>query len=189
VQSGGSRYRAVSTTTGARISRLEHDVKQAGPGCETELSGLALIGTQQLADTHSFVDHAEPEGRLRQLHKCVVGGAAHAVFNGKILVRPGALQTDAAQSCRALLVSDRAHVDAKPQLEIFADDVKCAHGAAIGQLDPEELFYLRSRGLSDHRARNLLTYAFAAEVIDRVSPHRLAATLADKLLASTEETA
>jgi Fe-S cluster assembly protein SufD len=104
----------------------------------------------------------------RQLHKCIVGGSAHAVFNGKIKVRQGAQHIDSVQSSRNLLLTDKARVDTKPQLEIFADDVKCAHGATIGQLDSEEVFYLKSRGLSDNAARNLLTYAFAAEVIDRI---------------------
>jgi Fe-S cluster assembly protein SufD len=109
------------------------------------------------------------------------------VFNGKILVREGAQRTDAGQSCRGLLLSARAHIDAKPQLEIFADDVKCAHGAAIGQLDPEEMFYLQSRGLPRERARNLLTYAFAAEVIERLPVPALRTRLARDVLGRTQE--
>ena len=97
-----------------------------------------------------------------------MGGGAHAVFNGKIMVRPGAQNTDSAQSSRNLLLSEKAHVDTKPQLEIFADDVKCTHGATVGQLDSDEVFYLQSRGVSENVARNLLTYAFGAEIIDRI---------------------
>jgi Fe-S cluster assembly protein SufD len=97
-----------------------------------------------------------------------VGGHAHAVFNGRIMVRHGAQRTDSAQESRNLLLSRRAHVDTKPQLEIFADDVKCSHGATVGQLEAEELFYLRSRGLSEPVARGLLTYGFAAEVVNRI---------------------
>jgi len=186
-QRAGSRYQAINLTFGARLSRLDLSIVQSEPGCETLLDGLALIDGRQLADTHSLVDHAVPQGRLRQTHKCVVGGAAHAVFNGKIMVREGAQQTDAGQSCRALLLSDRARIDAKPQLEIFADDVKCAHGAAIGQLDADELFYLLSRGLSEARARNLLTYAFAAEVIERIPVRSVAARLATTVLERTQE--
>jgi len=186
-QRAGSRYQAINLALGARLSRLDLSIVQSEPGCDTLLDGLALIDGRQLADTHSFVDHAVPQGRLRQTQKCVIGGAAHAVFNGKILVREGAQQTDAGQSCRALLLSDRARIDAKPQLEIFADDVKCAHGAAIGQLDPDELFYLRSRGFSDARARNLLTYAFAAELIERVPVRSVAARLTRALLERTQE--
>lgn len=188
-QAATSRYALVNVALGARLSRLDLHVVHAGAGCETMIDGLAFIGGRQLADTHSSVDHAQPQGRLRQVYKCVVGAGAHAVFNGKILVREGAQQTDAGQSCRGLLLSDRAHIDAKPQLEIFADDVKCAHGAAVGQLDPEEMFYLRSRGLSEERARNLLTYAFAAEVIERIPVASLRARLARSVLERTQEAA
>lgn len=186
-QARASRYRAISIALGARLSRLDLTVKHAGPGCETAIDGLALIGGRQLADTHSTVYHDFPAGRLRQAHKCVAGGAAHAVFNGKIYVREGAQQTDAAQSCRGLLLSDRAQLDVKPQLEIFADDVKCAHGAAIGQLDPDELFYLRSRGLAGTQARNLLTYAFAAEIIERIPVRSLVERLQKNVLERTQE--
>ena len=188
-QAAGSRYRAVSVVLGARLSRLDWSVLHAGAGCETAIDGLTLIDGRQLADTHSLVDHAHPDGRLRQLHKCIVGGAAHAVFNGKIMVRQGAQHTDAAQSCRGLLLSARAHIDAKPQLEIFADDVKCAHGAAIGQLDPEEAFYLQSRGLSEQRARNLLTYGFATDVIGRIAIASIVRRLERAVLSRTVEAA
>ena len=104
----------------------------------------------------------------RQLNKCIVDGSAHAVFNGKILVRKDAQQTDSAQSSRNLLLSGKAHIDTKPQLEIFADDVKCAHGATVGQLDMDEVFYLKSRGLDESAARSLLIYAFAAEIIAKI---------------------
>jgi Fe-S cluster assembly protein SufD len=163
-----SRYRSVSVALGARISRYDLDVLHAGEGAECTIDGLALIGERQLADTHSSIDHAKPHGISRQLHKCIAGGAAHAVFNGKIIVRRDAQRTNSSQSSRNLLLTPRAHVDTKPQLEIFADDVKCAHGATVGQLDTEAVFYLTSRGLSDAAARDLLTYAFGAEVIDRI---------------------
>jgi Fe-S cluster assembly protein SufD len=114
-----------------------------------------------------------------------VGGAAHAVFNGKILVRPGAQLTNSSQQNRNLLLTDKAHVDTKPQLEIFADDVKCAHGATVGQLDEEQVFYLRSRGLSTERARSLLTYAFAAEMVDRIPVPSLVEQLEETVLAQT----
>ena len=163
-----SRYRAVSVALGARLSRYNLNVVLAEDGAECSIDGLALIGGTQLADSHTLIDHARPHGISRQLHKCIVDGAAHAVFNGQIMVRPGAQRTDSAQSSRNLLLSGKARVDTKPQLEIFADDVKCAHGATVGQLDADEVFYLRSRGLSDAAARTLLTYAFGAEVIDRI---------------------
>ena len=121
----------------------------------------------------------------RQLHKCIVGGSAHAVFNGKVMVRQGAQRTDSGQSSRNLLLTGKAHVDTKPQLEIFADDVKCAHGATIGQLDSEEVFYLQSRGLSDCVARNLLTYAFGAEIIERIPVASLKHQLEQMVLEQT----
>jgi Fe-S cluster assembly protein SufD len=163
-----SRYRSVSVALGARISRYDLNVLHTAEGAECTIDGLALIGERQLADTHTCIDHAKPHGVSRQLHKCIAGGAAHAVFNGKIIVRPDAQRTNSSQSSRNLLLTPKAHVDTKPQLEIFADDVKCAHGATVGQLDNEALFYLTSRGLSDAAARNLLTYAFGAEIIDRI---------------------
>ncbi|MGH8684113.1 MAG: SufD family Fe-S cluster assembly protein, partial [Nitrosospira sp.] len=136
------------------------------------------------ADTHTCIDHAKPHGISRQSHKCIIDGAAHAVFNGKIMVRPGAQRIDSSQSSRNLLLSAKARIDTKPQLEIFADDVKCAHGATVGQLDNEEVFYLKSRGLSEITARNLLTYAFGAEIIDRISiaslKHRLEQTVLEQ---------
>lgn len=181
-----AHYASHTVTLGARISRLNLDVVQQGEGAKVQLNGLALIAGRQLADSHTLMDHARANGSCQQLHKCIVGGAAHAVFNGKILVRPGAQLTDSAQQMRSLLLSDKARVDAKPQLEIFADDVKCAHGAAIGRLDAEQLFYLKSRGLSDTRARNLLTYAFAAEVIDRIPVPSLVERLEQTVLAQTQ---
>jgi Fe-S cluster assembly protein SufD len=132
------------------------------------------------------MDHARPNGTCVQVHKTIVGGAGHAVFNGKVFVREGAQQTDSSQQSRNLLLSDKARVDTKPQLEIFADDVKCAHGATVGQLDAENLFYLKSRGLPERQARNLLTYAFGAEIIDRIPVPSLVAQLEKSVMARTE---
>ncbi len=153
-------YSNVSVSLGARISRYNLNVLQTAEGTRFEIDGLALISGRQLADTDSFLDHAQPHGRSRQLHKCIAGGAAHAVFNGKswsglVLSVPTPLRR-AATFCSATAT----HVDTKPQLEIFADDVKCAHGATVGQLDAEQIFYLKSRGLSEPTARDLLTFAF-----------------------------
>jgi Fe-S cluster assembly protein SufD len=179
-------FESVSIALGGRISRYNVNVRQAGEGVSCQLDGLALITGRQLADTHSFVDHAAPHGTSRQLHKCVVGGYGHAVFNGRILVREGAQLTDSAQESRNLLLSSRAHVDTKPQLEIFADDVKCSHGAAVGQLDTEEIFYLRSRGMSEPGARRLLTYGFAAEIVNRAPLPSVADALRRTVLEQTE---
>lgn len=163
-----SNFQSINVALGARISRFNLNVQLASEGAECKVNGLALIKKRQLADTHTFIDHIKPNGTSRQLHKCIVDGAAHAVFNGKIMVQPNAQQTDSSQTSRNLLLTGQAQVNTKPQLEIFADNVKCAHGATVGQLDPEEIFYLKSRGLSELAARNLLTYAFGAEVIDRI---------------------
>ena len=180
-----SRYHSVNVAFGAKLSRLDLDVRQEAEGAECTLDGLTLIGERQLADTHSRIDHLKPHGTSRQLHKCIVDGAAHAVFNGKVMVHPGAQKTDSAQSSRNLLLTAKAVVDTLPQLEIFADDVKCTHGATVGQLDSEEVFYLRSRGLSEEAARNLLTYAFGAEVIDRIPVASLRRTLEQTVLERT----
>ena len=179
-----SHYQSVSIAMGAQISRYNLSVLLA-EGAECAVDGLALIADSQLADTHTRIDHAKPHGMSRQLHKCIAGGSAHAVFNGKVMVRPGAQRTDSMQSSRNLLLSAKAHVDTKPQLEIFADDVKCAHGATVGQLDIEEVFYLKSRGLSDGAARSLLTYAFAGEIIERIPVASLKHRLAQRVLAQT----
>ncbi|WP_296494904.1 Fe-S cluster assembly protein SufD [Rhodoferax sp.] len=180
-----SRYHSVSVALGGQTSRLDLKVIQTFEGSECLLDGLALIDGEQLADTHTFIDHAKPHGTSRQLHKCIVGGTAHAVFNGQVMVRPGAQKTDSAQSSRNLLLSGRAHVDTQPQLEIFADDVKCTHGATVGQLDSDEVFYLQSRGLSEMVARNLLTYAFGAEVINRIPVASLRRQLEQTVLEQT----
>ena len=179
-------YQAVSVALGARISRLNHDVVHAAEGAFCALDGLALVGGRQLADTHSFVDHTVPHTSGRQLHKTVVADGARAVFNGRVVVRPGAQQTNSAQESRNLLLSDKAQVDTKPQLEIFADDVKCSHGATVGQLEAEELFYLESRGIGRDAARNLLTYGFAAEIVDRIPLASIAKRLREAVLARTQ---
>ncbi len=179
-------YIANAVTLGARISRYGLDVLQNGEGAEMKIDGLALISGRQLADTHTLMAHHRPNGRSAQVHKTIVGGAAHAVFNGKVYVAKGAQLTDSAQQSRNLLLSSRAHVDTKPQLEIFADDVKCAHGATVGQLDAEQLFYLKSRGLPEQTARNLLTYAFGAELIDRIPVPSLVAQLEKTVLEQTQ---
>jgi Fe-S cluster assembly protein SufD len=179
-------YESVAVALGARLSRYNLRVSQADAGARCRLDGLALIDGRQLADTHSFIDHAAPDCTSRQLHKCVVGDHGHAVFNGVIMVRPGAQRTDSAQQSRNLLLGERAHVDTKPQLEIFADDVKCAHGATVGQLDAEELFYLRARGLSEPAARALLTYGFAADIVDRIPFPSVVTALRRAVLHRTE---
>ncbi len=181
-----SNYHSVSVALGAAISRVNLNVALTDEGAECTVNGLALISEQQLADSHTFIDHIKPHCSSNQQHKCIVGGTAHAVFNGRIMVRPNAQQTDSKQSSRNLLLTDKAHVDTKPQLEIFADDVKCAHGATVGQLDDEEIFYLRSRGLSEIAARDLLVYAFGAEIIEQITINSLKQQLKQSILEYTK---
>jgi len=183
----GAHYLSSAVALGARISRFNLNIVQAGEGAESTLDGLALIAGKQLADTHSLLDHRHPHGRSRQLFKSIVDDSAHAVFNGKIFVHQGAQRTDSSQQSRSLLLSPRARVDTKPQLEIFADDVKCAHGAAVGQLEAEQVFYLKSRGLDEAGARNLLTFAFAAEIVRRIPLPSLAAQLERIVLQQTQK--
>lgn len=188
-QARSSHYHSISIALGANISRLNLNIQLEDEGAECAVNGLALIKGQQLADTHTYINHAKPNGISRQLHKCIVGDEAHAVFNGRIMVRPNAQRTDSTQTNRNLLLTNRAQVNTKPQLEIFADDVKCAHGATVGQLENEEIFYLRSRGLPEIDARNLLTYAFGAEVIDRIPVASLKKQLEKAVLKHTQRTA
>jgi Fe-S cluster assembly protein SufD len=124
-------------------------------------------------DNHTTIDHAKPHGSSRELYKGILDGKAHAVFNGRILVRQDAQKTDSKQTNKNLVLSDDATIDTKPELQIFADDVRCTHGATIGQLDAESLFYLQSRGIGRSDARRLLTYAFAQDVVDRIKVRSL----------------
>jgi Fe-S cluster assembly protein SufD len=163
-----SAYEATSINLGGLLARHEIAVTLDGEGSHCAVDGLYLIGADQHSDTHSLIDHRHPHGTSRQLYKGVLDGKSRAVFNGKVFVRHGAQQTDAQQTNKNLLLSEDARVDTKPQLEIFADDVKCAHGAAVGQLSEDEVFYLESRGINPALARNMLTYGFAEEVIEKI---------------------
>ncbi|HEV8160551.1 MAG TPA: Fe-S cluster assembly protein SufD [Pyrinomonadaceae bacterium] len=163
-----SVYDSTNITLGARLSRHDVLVKFNAEGAECFVDGLYMVAEEQHADTHSVIDHALPNCLSHQTYKGIVDGRARAVFNGKVFVRENATGTDAKQSNKNLLLSNDARVDTKPQLEIFNDDVKCAHGATVGQLEEEELFYLLSRGLNERLARNLLTYGFAEEIINKI---------------------
>ena len=163
-----SRYDTTSINLGAQLSRHDVSVVMDHEGAETSVDGLYLVGSDQHTDTHSVIDHKQPHCTSHQLYKGILDGNGRAVFNGKVFVREGAQKTDAMQTNKNLLLSEKARVDTKPQLEIFADDVKCAHGAAVGQIDPEELFYLETRGIGPELGRNLLTYGFAEEVIAKI---------------------
>ncbi len=167
-QARDSRYICNAISVGSKLSRHNLEVVQTGEQTETTFNGLTMIAGEQLADTHSVMAYTKPYGTSNQLHKCIVADKAHAVFNGKVFVPQAAQLTNAAQLNRNLLLSPKARVDTKPQLEITADNVKCSHGATVGQLEADELFYLQSRGLKQADARNLLINAFAAEIISQL---------------------
>jgi len=172
---------AHSIATGARLSRNSIRTKLAGKGLECILNGLYLTKGEQLADHHMVVEHAEPNCNSHEYYNGILDGKSRGVFHGRILVKQIAQKTDAKQTNKNLLLSDDATVDTKPQLEIYADDVKCTHGATIGQLNEEAIFYLRSRGLSVETARSMLIHAFAGEIIERVRHSEVRAEL-DKLV-------
>jgi Fe-S cluster assembly protein SufD len=155
-------------------------------GADCTLNGLYLVDGTRHVDNHTAIDHTKPHGTSRELYKGILDGKSRGVFNGKVVVRPDAQKTDAQQTNRNILLSEDATIDTKPQLEIFADDVKCAHGAAVGQLDPQAVFYLRSRGLSPAAARRLLTYGFASEITSQIPIEPLRAQLDASLLATVE---
>jgi len=161
-------YDSTAINLGAALSRHTIDVVMDHEGAECWVDGLYMIDGNQHTDTHSTIDHRQPHCSSQQLYKGILDGKSRAVFNGKVFVRHGAQQTVAQQTNKNLLLSNEARVDTKPQLEIFADDVKCAHGAAVGQLEADEIFYLESRGIRPELARNLLTYGFAEEVIEKI---------------------
>lgn len=160
--------RDFTLTTGGRAIRQQGFVTLAGEGADVKISGAYLLGGSQHADTRLLVDHAVPHGTSRELFKCVMDGSARGIFQGKVVVRPGAQKTDGKQSSHGLLLSGTAEFDAKPELEIFADDVVCGHGATSGELDETMLFYLKSRGIPDAEAKSLLIAAFVGEALDEI---------------------
>ena len=173
-QRSASRLLSHSIALGAALARTDITTSFDAEGCEAELDGLYVVGGRQHVDHHTRIDHARPNGTSREHYRGVLDGTSRAVFNGKVIVHAGAQKTDARQANHNLLLSRGAEVDTKPQLEIYADDVKCAHGATVGQLDAQQLFYLRSRGIDEAAARGLLVHAFARTVIDgmRLAPVR-----------------
>lgn len=172
-----SSYDSTTINFGAQLSRHDLAVRMAHEGAECWVDGLYVVSSGQHTDTHSVIDHQKPHCTSHQLYKGILDGKSRAVFNGKIFVRHGAQKTDARQTNKNLLLSKEARVDTKPQLEILADDVKCAHGAAVGQIDEDELFYLETRGIHSELARNLLTYGFAEEVIGKIKVDSIRAQL------------
>jgi Fe-S cluster assembly protein SufD len=172
-----------SITVGAALARNDVMVVLDGEGGECTLNGLYVADGRRLVDNHTTIDHAKPHCDSHEVYKGILAGRAQGVFNGKILVRPDAQKTDAKQTNRALLLSDEAQINTKPQLEIFADDVKCTHGAAVGQLDDDAIFYLRSRGLDLAQARTILIQAFAGDILGRIRIEPLREQLEAEMLA------
>ena len=166
---------------GGSFTRNNLNFEQNGSNCESNMNGISILDGNQLADNHTFVDHKSAHCRSNEMYKGVYLGNSKGVFNGKIMVRPDAQKIDAFQSNNNLLLSDNSTIDSKPQLEIYADDVKCSHGCTIGQLDEKALFYMRSRGIGIEEAKAVLTYAFASEAIENISVEEVK-LLAQKLL-------
>ncbi|MBI5443924.1 MAG: Fe-S cluster assembly protein SufD, partial [Deltaproteobacteria bacterium] len=169
-------------SVGGGIVRNELTVRLHGDGAGATLDGLFLARGGQQVDNHTLIDHSRPHCGSQQYYKGVLDGSARGVFDGKVIVRPAAAFTDAHQKNRNLLLSDTSRVDAKPQLEIYNNDVKCTHGSATGRLDADALFYLRSRALSEEQARSVLTLAFASEIVDRIPLEPLKAHLTGRVL-------
>ena len=173
----GACYRAHFANFGARLSRTELHIVLQEDGAEAHLSGVSVLGGEGHADVTSHIEHTAGSTRSTQLFKNVAGGKSRAVYQGKITVREGANGSDSRQTAKALLMGARAEADLKPELIIFADDVKCAHGAAVGDLDPESLFYLRSRGIPEKEARRLLVRAFLEEAVAEIEDENLRAAV------------
>ncbi len=183
-----SYYDSTNINLGAALSRHDTGVVFTAEGAECFIDGLYMLNGSQHGDTHSIIDHAVPHCTSHQTYKGVLGDRSHAVFNGKVFVGENARGTNAEQSNKNLLLSNEARIDTKPQLEIFNDDVKCAHGATVGQLEDEEVFYLLSRGLHRDLARNLLTYGFAEEVISKIEIGSIKEELDEAVLNRLEAT-
>ncbi len=182
-QARNSRYRSLSVASGGSMTRVEINTLLDGEGADCLLRGLYVAGGTQHVDNRTAIEHARPHGTSRELYKGVLSGRSRAVFNGKIVVRKEAQKTDAQQSNKNLMLSRDAEIDSKPQLEILADDVRCSHGTTIGQLEEDELFYLRSRGLNETRARELLVHGFAGEVLDGIAIEPLRDGVENRVLA------
>jgi len=168
-QKNNSRLNTYTFTLSGKMLRNNLQLSLDGEGIESHMYGLYLLEKDTHADNHTVVDHKKPNSFSNELYKGVMDGNSKGVFNGKIYVRPNAQKTNAFQSNRNVLLSDKATINTKPQLEIWADDVKCSHGCTTGQIDEEALFYLQSRGISKETARAMMLYAFAGEVLDHVS--------------------
>lgn len=167
-QQADSQFASHSYALGGHLGRNDITARLLGPNCHCTMNGLYLLDDKQHMDHHTRIDHLAPDGTSREAYRGILDGASKGVFNGKVIVHPGAVRTDANQSNHNLLLSRQAEVDTKPQLEIFADEVKCTHGATVGQLDEDALFYLCSRGIDADLAKSMLVYGFANDIIEKI---------------------
>lgn len=186
-QDAGSRFRHHNVDFGGLLARGEIHT-ELGHGAECGLTGLFLAHGRQHVDTHTLIQHRAPDGISSENYRGVLADRSRGVFQGRIVVHPKAQKTQADMSNRNLLLSDDAEIDTKPQLEILADDVKCSHGVTVGQLEPESVFYLQSRGVDEESARNMLTFAFANEMVEMITLPGLKALVQDQLLSQFPQT-
>jgi Fe-S cluster assembly protein SufD len=185
-QERDSRFRSHHVSLGGALARSEIYVRHDAPGVDCALNGLFLVDGEQHVDSQTTVDHASPHGTSRELYKGILGDHSRGVFNGSVLVRPDAQKTNAQQFNPNLLISDGAQINTKPTLEISADDVKCSHGSTVGRLDEDALFYLRTRGMNEQLARQMLTVAFASEIAQAIPQESLRAHVEELVTAKLE---
>lgn len=174
-----AQLRMNTLTLGGAHVRNQVEIRMQAEGCSVEADGLYLMDREQQCDNYIFVEHAKPHCHSRELYKGILDDSARARFNGHVLVQDGAVKTEAYQTNRNILLTDKAHVDTRPFLEIYNDDVKCSHGSTIGQLDEQALFYLMTRGISHRTAVTMLSYAFCDEVIRQIARPRLREAVED----------
>src|SRR5581483_8951955 len=180
----GGRYRAHLVNFGAKLSRTELHIALEGEGAEAVVNGVAVLSGARHSDVTTHEDHASGNTASAQLFKYAAGGQAHAVYQGKVTVREGANGSDSRQTAKGILLGERAEIDLKPELEILADDVKCAHGGAVGDLDHESLFYLRARGVPEGQARALLIRAFLEDAVSGIKDQTIRAEIWNALEAA-----
>jgi Fe-S cluster assembly protein SufD len=186
-QERDSRFQSLAFLFGNKLNRNNISIILNGSGCESLMDGVFAGHRNQHHDVHTLIHHASPHCRSHELYRGILADESSAVFSGKIHVHPDAQKTDALQSNNCLLLSDQATINTKPQLEIYADDVKCTHGATVGQLNEDQIYYLRSRGIPEKKARNILTYAFAREIIEQVETEEVRNYIDQLLLNRLEE--
>jgi Fe-S cluster assembly protein SufD len=181
-QERDSYFKINTITLSGKLVRNNLNILVDGENCETNLNGAFLLQDGQLVDNHTIVDHLKPNCNSNELYKGVLNGKSIGVFNGKVFVRQNAQKINAFQSNANVLLSEDASMNSKPELEIYADDVKCSHGSTTGQMDEEAIFYLRTRGISDQSARALMTQAFIGDVLNQIDSEEVRSYIESKLI-------